>query len=251
LIRDSDGNLYGTTSNGGVRCTNQGFIQKYGCGTIFKISPEGKETVVHRFHNSDGQAPVAGLIRDAVGNFYGTAEEGGPSNGGVVFKLGKNGQMSILHGFGGANDGEGPQSGLVFDASGNLYGTLSSGLGDDLGAVYKVTPQGTETIVHNFGRCTADDGCEPGSPSLVVDSADNIYGVTGFGGTYNYGTVFKIDAQGNETLLHSFSEGPDGGFPSWLMRTSNGTLYGTTYFGGLRQNDCVDFGCGVIFRITP
>lgn len=251
LVRDTDGNLYGTTSGGGVKCTNGGFIQKYGCGTIFKVSASGQETIVHRFHNTDGEGPQAGLVRDQAGSFYGTAEEGGTCDGGVVFKLGKNGTMSILHSFCREGEGDEPQSALVLDAAGNLYGTLNEGLGDNLGAVYKVTPDGEETILHQFGRCTPADGCDPGYASLVLDSAGDIYGVTGFGGTYNYGTVFKIDTKGNETLLHSFTEGSDGGDPSWLARTSNGTLYGTTYFGGIRQNDCVDFGCGVIFQITP
>jgi uncharacterized repeat protein (TIGR03803 family) len=115
----------------------------------------------------------------------------------------------------------------------------------------EISTQGTETLLHNFGRCTPDDGCEPSNASLVLDSHGNLYGGTAFGGTYNYGTVYKIDPAGNETLLHSFTEGSDGGWPSWLAITSNGTLYGTAYFGGLKQNDCVDFGCGVIFKITP
>ncbi len=252
LIRDSNGNLYGTTSNGGVKCKSQGFVQKYGCGTILKLTPSGQETIVHRFHNTDGQSPLAGLIRDTAGNFYGTTEGGGAYGGGEVFKLGGNGQLSILYSFsGGSNDGAGPESGVVMDADGNFYGSLRDGTGDNLGAVYKVTPQGTETLLHNFGRCTPDDGCEPSNASLVLDSHGNLYGGTAFGGTYNYGTVYKIDPAGNETLLHSFTEGSDGGWPSWLAITSNGTLYGTAYFGGLKQNDCVDFGCGVIFKITP
>ncbi len=135
LLRDSAGNLYGTTQAGGDATT----CLTFGCGTVFKIDPSGNETVLHSFdyHDGGGIGPVAGLIMDPAGNLYGTTEWGG-SDGGTVFKLDPYGSYSVLHTFTGS-DGENPEAGLLMDPSGNLYGTTSHGGSSDNGTIFKIT----------------------------------------------------------------------------------------------------------------
>jgi uncharacterized repeat protein (TIGR03803 family) len=137
LLMDAAGNLYGTTYYGG---TNGGF------GTVFKLTPKGKLTLLHSFAGMpDGQNPYARLIRDSAGNLYGTTFYGGTSGYGAVFKLDTVGKLTILHSFSGSTDGAHPIAGLILDKAGSLYGTTSDG-GDlncgfsGCGTVFKVTP---------------------------------------------------------------------------------------------------------------
>jgi uncharacterized repeat protein (TIGR03803 family) len=154
LIRDGSGNLYGTTEYGGSGC--------YGgiCGTVFKLAPDGTETVLHAFTGgNDGEFPLSDLIRDSSGYLYGTTFSGGTHGGGVVFKLDSSGGETVLHAFAaGGSDGFQPHAGLVMDAAGNLYGTtsLGGGVSCDLtesgcGTVFKLDQHGTETVLHAFG----------------------------------------------------------------------------------------------------
>lgn len=146
---------------------------------------------------------------------------------------------SVLHSFAGGADGRIPEAGLVRDKSGNLYGTTYRGGTYDDGTVFKVAPDGTETVLHSFGL----DGYGPLAP-LILDGKGNLYGTTFYGGTSGAGVVFKVTPTGTETTLYSFSGGADGGYPlGGVVRGLNGKLYGTTRQGGA-------FGNGTVFGVT-
>ncbi|MGC9237993.1 MAG: choice-of-anchor tandem repeat GloVer-containing protein, partial [Thiomonas sp.] len=159
-------------------------------GTVFQITPMGVESVLHSFGaGTDGNTPYAGLVMDASGNLYGTTVVGGTNNTGTVFKITPAGAESVLHSFGAGTDGNTPYAGLVMDASGNLYGTTSSGGANGYGTVFKITTAGVESVLHSFGSGT--DGNTP-LAGLVMDASGNLYGTTDAGGANNNGTVFKI-----------------------------------------------------------
>ena len=131
LVRDAAGNLYGTTNSG---CAS-------GDGIVFKISPAGKETVLHRFKGGkDGEYPYAGVIRDAAGNLYGTTYGGGASGWGTVFEINPTGKETVLYSFAGAADGASPEGGLVQDAVGHLYSTTKYGGALGAGTVFDLSP---------------------------------------------------------------------------------------------------------------
>ena len=224
LVRDAAGNLYGTTQYGGAS----------NIGVVFKISPGGKETVLHSFTGgSDGVYPYAGLFRDAAGNLYGTTENGGTANLGVVFKISKTGKETVLHSFtGGPNDGSYPASASFYmDAKGNLYSVASQGGTSGEGVLYKLGPKGKLTILHSFTAGTTD-GCYPyGTPA--VDANGNMYGGTGGCGTSNFGVVWKVSKNGTETILHNFSGASDGQSPlAGVILDADGNIYGSTNTGG-------------------
>ena len=156
FVLDSAGNIYGTTGEGG-----SGKCENFGCGTAFKMNRVGKLIWQHSFSGANGRAPVAGLLRDAAGNLYGTTGYGGRLNNhicpdgfrcGVVFKLDETGKKeTVLHKFTGPPDGYFPQALLVADPDGNLYGTTYLGGGSGgYGAAFKVDARGKETILHSF-----------------------------------------------------------------------------------------------------
>ena len=221
LIMDTAGNLYGTTSGGGAN----------GDGTVFKITAAGTESVLHSFvgGTTDGQQPIAGLVMDSAGNLYGTTSFGGENDDGTVFKISAGGTASILYSFkGGTTDGKVPDSGVIMDGAGNLYGTTSMGGANGDGTVYEISAAGTESILHSFDGYPTD-GQLPWA-GLAMDNAGNLYGTTTEGGANDDGTVFKIDAAGAETVLYSFKGGTtDGQGPfSSLIIDGAGNLYGTT-----------------------
>jgi uncharacterized repeat protein (TIGR03803 family) len=195
-----NGNLYGTTSYGGNT------VCPTGCGVVFALKPTGKgaskESIVHAFGGSDGCTSVAGLVADAAGNFYGSADLGGPGfptcegGCGTLFELtrGSSGHWSftVVHDFA-TNSGCGPEGNMAFDAAGNLYGTTVIG-GNGGGVVFRIAP--------------------------------------------------KRHGQWNYTVLHSFSNTPDGWEPTGLAMAPNGKLYGTTISGGT-------LGLGAVFEVTP
>src|SRR5271157_94942 len=246
LLRDAQGNLYGTTAGGGdLAC-----LAPYGCGTVFKVDMTGNETVLYSFTGTggDGASPRAGLLPDAQGNLYGTTSLGGdlacnaPAGCGTVFKLDRTGKETVLYSFTGGADGGRPVAGLVQDAQGNLYGTTASG-GDlaclapyGCGTVFKVDMTGNETVLYSFTG-TGGDGIQP-LAGLVLDTLGNLYGTTSQGGdpacTNGCGTVFKVDTTGKETVLYSFTGiGGDGVQPlATLVLDAQGNLYGTTFYGG-------------------
>ena len=269
LIQGTDGNLYGTTVQGGANCPTFG-----GCGTVFKITPGGTLTTLYTFcaqaNCADGDGPAAAffqggyaLIQGADGDFYGTtAYGGGLSFGcgyaypgcGTIFKITPDGGLTTLYRFCSQSqcpDGAYPYAGLVQATDGNLYGTTSGGGTScsalpGCGTVFKITPSGSFTTLYSFcaqGGASCTDGNEPAA-ALVQASDGNLYGTTFYGGAWHSGTVFKITLGGVLTTIHSFcaptaeSEGcADGRYPSAaLVQGANGDLYGTS---------------GVVFEITP
>jgi uncharacterized repeat protein (TIGR03803 family) len=277
LIRDSSGNFFGTTYNGGANGFGAVFVVdatgretvlhsfdgsiaaypfagllrdgagnfygalSYNIGTVFKLNTKGEETELHVFSGTDGSDPQGDLVRDSEGNLYGTTCFGGMSDYGTVFKLNLSGTYQVLHSFTGGTDGAYPIAGVRRDAAGNLYGTASEGGDSNLGTVFKIDTTGETVALHSF---SGPDGATPYG-TLIWDAAGNIYGVTYYGGTSNAGTVFKIATTGKETVLHNFTDTPDGANPvAGLIRDAAGTLYGTTAHGG-------SSGFGTVFRVRP
>ncbi|HXM23772.1 MAG TPA: choice-of-anchor tandem repeat GloVer-containing protein [Terriglobales bacterium] len=241
LVRDSSGNFYGTTYQGG----------SCGAGTVFELSSGGKETVLHNFClGGDGGFPFGGVILDSSGNVYGTTEVGGTRNGGTVFELKRksNGEWSesVLHFFSGP-DGKGPFDGLIMDAAGNLYGTASEGgSGAPFGGVaYEISSSGMYSVIYNF--CSVS-GCTDGQlpfGGLTMDGKGNLYGTTSEGGASGLGTVFELSKSGSswtETVLHNFAGGSsDGAYPLYgsptlsareVGRKTETVIFGVTTHGG-------------------
>jgi len=232
LIRDAAGNLYGTTYSGGAS----------GYGTVFEVAMTGTETVLYSFMGTpDGANPYAGLIRDALGNLYGTTNGGGAYGYGTVFEVDTTGTETVLYSFNGAADGASPYGGLVRDAAGNLYGTTYSGGASGYGTVFEVDKTGTETVLYSFAG--QSDGANPYA-GVIQDAAGNLYGTTTGGGNWGGGTVFKLNKKHHETTLYSLE------FPSSalgeLSRDRAGSLYGTTYGDG--SGTCYE-SCGSVFKL--
>jgi len=250
LVRDSAGNLYGTTSAGGdPNCS---------CGTVFKLHTNGVLTVLHRFTGKpDGAYPYAGLVLDRKGNLYGTTQHGGlpckfnfGQECGVVFKVDASGKETLLHYFAGGWDGGVPGYGaLIMDRRGVLYGTTSLGGQLDfagVGAVFELHRNGTLKVLHSF---TGPDGSQPFGGVFLLGTT--LYGTTSQGGTGGGGTVFDLDTlTGKETVLYNFTDHADGGYPqSDLVPDDTGQqFWGTTYGGGI-FTDCPGSGCGTVFSV--
>ena len=252
---DAAGDLYGTTRGGGAAGED---------GAVFQLiaGANGKwtEKVLHRLK---GQYPQAGVIFDAAGNLYSTTTYGGAYGGGSVFRLAPraNGTWvyTVIHSFNG-KDGYVPSSNLIFDATGNLYGTTGAGGADDQGTVFQLTPgangKWTEKVLHSF-RNDGRDG--EGPVGIVLDAAGDLYGSTFTGGrnsceNYKCGIVFQLSRGANgrwtEKVLHDFT-GNDGAQPAaGLIFDNAGNLYGTTEAGG-DLSQCPNSGCGTVFRLTP
>jgi uncharacterized repeat protein (TIGR03803 family) len=247
LARDVGGNLFGTTYNGGSgSCTLNG---SNGCGTVFKVTADGAETVLLSFGGgSDGAYPWAGLTLDTKGNLYGTTTSSGLGYG-VAFKLETTGTETILHRLAGSRDGATPYAGLAIDRAGDLWGTSTAG--GDLACGVRSTGCGTlfklrghkQTILHRFAGAPVD-GSYPGYGDLLVGNGGSLYGVTMGGGPSDRGTVYRLDQNGRWTLLYSFTGGPDGCVPSGTLATDDeGSLYGTTAACGLQ-------GYGTVYKLN-
>ena len=234
LIMDPSGNLYGTTNGGGAHSK----------GIVFEITPGGTFSVLWSFGGTgDGANPEGDLIIDSSGNLYGTTTNGGAHGDGTVFELspGSSWSETILYSFGAVtHDGNTPYGRLMFDSSGNIYGTCNSGGTGAYGTVFKLSLSGStwsETTLHNFGGGSSDGASPYGG--LVMDVGGNLYGTTQGGGSNNDGVVFTI-ASGTFAVIHSFTNSPDGRFPyGGLVIDSSGNLYGTTTTGGTAGNGMV------------
>jgi uncharacterized repeat protein (TIGR03803 family) len=236
VVRDKVGNLYGTTYVRGSGCA------PYGCGTVFKVNSSGAENVLYSFTGTPDGAHPYGLVRDNVGNLYGTTAQGGTTGLGTVFEVNSAGKETAKYSFTGGTDGAIPYAGVVRDSAGNLYGTVAFAGANGLGVVFKVNTAGEETVLYSFTGGT--DGGIPFA-GVIRDSAGNLYGTTTQGGAYGQGTVFKVDTTGTETVLHSFTGGTDGGFPyAPLVRDKAGNLYGTALYSGA-------YGWGTVFKVAP
>ena len=251
-IMDAAGNLYGLTESGGL----------YGGGIAYELSPSQgggwTETVLYNFSSgSDFGHGSYNLWRDAAGNLYATMLSGGAYGAGFVFELSPSGggawTETVLWSFGNGSDGQLPESGVIMDAAGNLYGTTVAGgtycssLGG-CGTVYELSPgeggNWSETVLHNFN---GNDGSVPWD-SLILDRAGNLYGTTSGGGAYGDGTVFEIspsDGGWTETVLHSFQDdGHDGWTPlTPVILDTTGNLFGTTMAGGTNR-------LGTVFELS-
>jgi len=223
LIQGTDGNLYGTTANGGVS----------GFGTAFQITTTGILTTVHSFAGPDGWHPSSGLMQASDGGYYGTTP-GGQHNAGSVFKITAGSAFVTLCSFG-YTDGSYPQAGLVHATDGNFYGVTGAGGAAGYGTVFKMAPDGAVTTLHSFNY---QDGAYP-IGDLIQAADGNLYGTTFLGGAGGQGSVFKMTTTGVMTTLHWFILQPtDGGLPeAALVQGSDGNLYGTTSY--------------TVFKITP
>lgn len=259
LIRDAEGNFYGET-NGDF-------------GTVYKLDTLGNINVLHSFTEQEFW-PSGGLIQDAAGNLYGVTN--GRCNPGVgcgeVFRINPAGSETVLYTFPtGGNEGSNPQSALVQDAQGNLYGTTSFGgthanVNDTSGSgvLFKLAPSGKLTVLHYFNGTT--DGATP--TNLVRDPQGNLYGYASAGGctladgcakagpslvacneTGGCGLVFKYDTTGKFSVVYTFTGGPDGASPVGVPLLIGNSIYGATQSGGYDAKSICSGGCGVVFKL--
>ena len=271
-----DGNLYGTSHEGGTS----------GVGTFFNVSTSGKESTLYSFTGTDGNYPFFGLTLGSDGNFYGSSSLGGTSNMGVVYKITAAGAITVLHNFTNTGDGTEPNSppvrgwtetyygttnllpgsvvykvtpsgvfttlhtmtsadgydggGLTRGTDGNFYGASYFGGANGYGTFFKVTPSGVYTVLYNFNSSTGSQAFAP--PVQGTDS--KFYGMTSGGGTNGDGVIYRITTSGAYTVLHNFNTATDGGTPhAGLVQATDGNFYGTTTTGG-------SLGGGTIFKIT-
>jgi len=263
LIRNTQGNLYGTTyyGGGGTDCSGS-----RGCGTVFELSGLTL-TLLHSFAGGgDGKYPEAGVISDSSGNLYGTASAAGAHGKGIVFRLsppvvqGGDWSETVLHAFAGSRDGASPAAGLLAHKGANYYGTTysggstSCGQAAGCGTVFRVSADGKEKVLYAFTG--GSDGANPKS-NLIADTSGNLYGTTYYGGggaacngEQGCGTVFELSppaspgASWTETVLYAFTGGSDGSNPAAGLILSKGDLYGTTSAGGV-------VGFGAVFELSP
>jgi uncharacterized repeat protein (TIGR03803 family) len=252
LILAYDGNFYGTTSFGGdPTCSNP--FGSYGCGTLFKISPEGKLTTLHTFELTDGANPLGGLV-ESGGSFFGTTSGGGeipcgPFVGGcgTVFKITAGGTLTTLHAFD-FNDGASSDAGLAQADDGTFYGTTELGgvatcnSGSGCGTAFRITGAGVFTTLNDFQGGFGGTGSEPNAP--VIQATDgNLYGTT------FSGMIFEIN-KGNVFGFYQFNGGAGlGAAPSGLVQGTDGNLYGSTFATG--DDNCNrPYGCGTLYQLT-
>ena len=232
LLAGAEGNLYGTTSSQGGPGVSY-------FGTVFELASQGSLKTLAAFNGTNGSAPWAGVVRDGVGNLYGTTAAG-PSSGsgsrgqGTVFKLAPDGTLSTLAIFGGTNGGS-PESGLVLAKDGDLYGTTVGGGKFGFGTVFRVTPAGELTTLVDFDRT---NGAYLYS-GLIQATDGNFYGTTSEGGDLSLnggrgdGTAFKMTPDGVLATMVKFNGANGAGPVRGLLQARDGNLYGTTAGGGL------------------
>ena len=234
LTLGSDGNFYGTASEGGV----------YGDGTLFKITPLGDFTLLHTFSGQDGIYPYnwGGLVEGLDGAFYGATVYGGVNGTGNIFKIAPNGTFTSLYSFSAVSsdppsnaEGAYPPTGLTLGTDGNFYGASFEGGANGNGTIYKVTPAGTITVLHTFSAQAPpplnsnSDGANP-EARLIQGSDGAFYGTTQHGGAYGYGVIFRVTSDGiYSVLFHCNGYGLQGGYPQYagLLQLDDGNLYGT------------------------
>jgi uncharacterized repeat protein (TIGR03803 family) len=229
LIQATDGNLYGTTANGGANGSG---------GEVFKVTLAGALTVVHSFGaTGDLSFPAAGVIQGQDGNLYGTTT--GPSSGAGIYKIAlPSGTETVLHTFGGTGDGSTSNGSLVQATDGTLYGVTAGGGANGYGTLFKYTSSAGESVLYSFGA--TGDGRNPFA-ALTIGTDGNLYGTTTLGGAGNKGTLFSLTTSGVETILVSFGAFTgDAATPyGSLIQGTDGHFYGTTFGGGANGNGTV------------
>ncbi len=232
LVQGTNGQLYGTTYNGGSN----------GLGTFFEITTSGTFTLLHSFTGTatDGASPTGGLTLGTDGNFYGTTQMGGTSLQGTVYKMTTAGTITVLHSFNSVFDGSFPWGPPIEGTDGNFYGTASGGKGQD-GLVYKITTSsGAYSTIYTFVGTTGVSPIAP--PTQGTDG--NLYIPVSLGGTSECGTIVKLTTAGVLQSSYDFPCGAGGAFPIGpLVQASNGNFYSTTQDGGTE-------GEGTIYQVT-
>lgn len=256
---DVNGTLYGTTALGGLGCGRH----NSGCGTAFSITTTGQKTVLHAFAGDhDGAYPLSELL-DVKGVLYGTTPRGGSPHKGTVFSITRAGVEKVIYSFRRGSDGQRPLSGLI-NVKGMLYGTTSSGgqngpgchaYDGGCGTVFRVSTTGAEKVLYRFAG--GPDGEQPQSTLIEVHGV--LYGTTAWGGvgsacfvaSEGCGTVYSTTTAGFERVLYTFGGHGNGGVPVAPLTDVDGTLYGTTYYGGDHDVCCHFYGYGTVFALTP
>ncbi|MGH9497721.1 MAG: choice-of-anchor tandem repeat GloVer-containing protein [Terriglobales bacterium] len=242
-IQGLDGNFYGTTSDGGGEIF----------GTVYKMTPAGKLTVIYTFPGTSGLAYPMGVTLGTDGNFYGTALGGGANRYGGVFKITPQGKLTVLHSFSSTPDGQTPKGAIIQADDGNFYGTTEAGGSDDFGSIYKMTPTGALTVIHSFNE-TDGLGLHP-LAGLVQATDGKFYGVTA--NNTSSGVIFQITSSGTYVVLVSLTN-VSGAYPGANPQVppfqhTNGTLYGDTYGGGAQIKGVVyslGMGLGPFVRVV-
>ena len=260
---DSTGNMYGTASAGGA---NSSADQGQGGGMVWEITAAGRYKDVHDFggeianangqNGPDGQYPQSGVSLDSAGSLYGTAQEVGAYNGGVVWEITAAGRYKDLHDFGDIGDGFGPLAGVTLDSAANMYGTTGSGgayAQNGGGIVWEITHEGQYKELHDFGD--VGDGISPNA-GVTLDGAGNMYGTTYGGGAHasgyspSGGLVWEITAGGRYADLLDFGVAKDGQGPlSGVTLDNAGNLYGTASSGGASGSVSIDSG-GMVWKLV-
>jgi uncharacterized repeat protein (TIGR03803 family) len=231
LVQGTDGDLYGTTYNGGA----------HSVGTAFKVTTSGTFTLLHSFAGgtTDGANPTGGLTLGTDGNFYGTTQQGGTQSQGVIFKMTTTGTITLLHSFNSALDGAFPWGPPIEGSDGNYYGTASGGVGNN-GLVYKITSTGTYTTLYKLTPAVGSYPIAP--PTQGTDGY--LYFPASLGGINLCGSIVKISTAGVLSSSYGFTCGAGGSFPVGpLVQASNGNFYSTTQDGGSN-------GEGTVYQIT-
>jgi uncharacterized repeat protein (TIGR03803 family) len=245
-----NGTLYGATNAGG-HCND---------GTVYSLSKTGREAVLHSFCSSSGGNASGGLI-DVNGTLYGVTARGGSSGDGTVYSLSASGAYKVLYAFKGGTDGNAPV-GTLLNVNGTLYGVTFNGgprchnSGDGCGTIYSVTTSGQETVLHSFSG--SPDGALP--EAGLIDVSGTLYGTTTAGGLTGStscagdgcGTVYSITTSGTENVLYRLRGGSHGSSPEASLLEMNGTLYGTTSYGGnvTCGHGTYSLSCGTVFSMT-
>lgn len=259
----ADDKFYGTTISGGTgTCGSSGL----GCGTVFSVTPSGKETVLHSFAGGQDGDFLTGSLVYNKGKLYGTTQVGGGGGGsrcgssdpgcGTIFSVSTSGKEKVLYSFTGGSDGAFPNAGLI-DLNGTLYGMAEqggAGCSGGCGTIFSLSASGAFKAIYSF-HGPPNDGALPWGNLTNVKGV--LYGTTELGGASSKcsffsgitgcGVVFRVTTSGTEKMLHSFKDGPDGAEPITTLLYLNGVLYGTTYFGG--SGSCSN-GCGTVFSLS-
>jgi uncharacterized repeat protein (TIGR03803 family) len=262
----ADDKFYGTTIYGGTgSCGTSGI----GCGTVFSLTPSGKESVLHNFAGGQDGDFLTGSLVYSNGELYGTTQLGGggggsacsnssvPAGCGTIFSVSTSGKEKVLYSFTGGSDGAYPDGGLI-DVSGTLYGMTGGGGGKlcsgGCGTIFELSASGKFHGIHSF-QGPPNDGASPFGNLTNVKGT--LYGTTQQGGkstactassgTTGCGVVFRVTTSGKEKMLYSFTGAPDGAEPIETLLYLNGVLYGTTYLGG--SGSCSN-GCGTVFSLS-